>query len=82
MAAGEMAYTCIHCGESYKEKIPAVGHKFQETAVKAGMAKEGSFTEICTICKYIGNEKTVAAVNSIRLSGTSYSYMERSKSLL
>ncbi len=74
MAAGEMAYTCIHCGESYKEKIPAAGHKFQETAVKAGMAKEGSFTEICTICKYIGNEKTVAAVNSIRLSGTSYSY--------
>ncbi len=73
-AAGEVAYTCIHCGESYTEKIPATGHQFQATAVKAGMAKEGRFTEICTICKNIGSEKTVAAVKSIRLSKTSYSY--------
>jgi len=72
--AGEVAYTCIHCGESYTEKIPAMGHKFQATEVKAGMAKEGSFTEICTACKNIRSEKTIAAVKSIRLSRTSYSY--------
>lgn len=74
MAAGETAYTCIHCGESYTEKIPATGHKFQTMAVKAGMAKEGSFTEICIICKNIGSEQMVAAVKSVRLSKTSYSY--------
>lgn len=73
-AAGETVYTCIHCGESYTEKIPMAGHKFQTTVVKAGMEKEGSFTEICTVCKNIGSEKTVAAVQSIRLLKTTYSY--------
>lgn len=71
---GETVYTCVHCGESYTEKIPATGHKFQTTAVKAGMAKEGSFTEICTVCKEIRSEKMVAAVKSIRLSRTSYAF--------
>lgn len=72
--AGEMTYTCIHCGGSYTEKIPMTEHKFQRTVVKAGMAKEGSITEICTVCKNTGSEKMVAAVQSIQLSGTTYSY--------
>lgn len=70
--AGEMTYTCIRCGESYTENIPAAGHQFQVTEVKAGMGKEGSYAEICTICKEHRNEKIIAAVKSIRLSGTAY----------
>lgn len=73
-AAGETVYTCIHCGESYTEKIPAAGHKFQTETAKAGMAKEGGITERCTICKETGSVKTVAAVASVRLSKTSYTY--------
>lgn len=53
-------------------------HSYESwVVVKAGMAKEGSITEICTICQRIGNEKTVAAVESIRLSKTSYAYNEK-----
>lgn len=114
-SAGEAAYTCIHCGESYTEiipatghkpvtdqaipagcetegrtegshceicfqeltaqkKIPPVGHNFQVKTVKAGMAKDGSITETCTVCKKTGSETTVAAVESIRLSKTSFAY--------
>lgn len=78
-AAGETVYTCIHCGESYTEKIPAAGHIFQTETVKAGMAKEGGITERCTVCQKMGNVKTVAAVTSVRLSKTSYTYNGKKK---
>lgn len=50
-------------------------HSYESrVVVKAGMAKEGSITEICTICQRTGNEKTVAAVEFVRLSKTFYAY--------
>lgn len=73
-AAGETAYTCIHCGKSYTEKIAAAGHKYQASVVKASKAKDGQITEICTVCGKEGNGKTIAAVKTIRLSKTSYTY--------
>lgn len=74
MAEGETAYTCIHCGRSYTEKIPKSAHKFRTNTVKAGMVKDGHITEKCTVCGKDGNKKTIAAVKSIRLSKTSYTY--------
>ena len=49
-------------------------HRYESRVVKAGMAKEGSITEICTVCKHTRSETTVAAVQSIQLSGTTHSY--------
>ena len=74
MAEGETAYTCIHCGRSYTEKIPKSAHKFRTNTVKAGMVKDGHITEKCTVCGKDGNKKTIAAVKFIRLSKTSYTY--------
>lgn len=67
---------CEICAQELtaQTKVPPVGHKFQVETVKAGMAKEGSITEICTVCKKTGNIKTVAAVKTIRLSKTSFAY--------
>ena len=38
------------------------------------MVKDGHITEKCTVCGKDGNKKTIAAVKSIRLSKTSYTY--------
>ena len=73
-AEGETVYTCIHCGRSYTEKIPKSAHKFRTNTVKAGMVKDGHITEKCTVCGNDGDKKTIAAVKSIRLSKTSYTY--------
>lgn len=67
---------CEVCGEEIttQKAVPALGHKYQANVVKAGKAKDGQITEKCTVCGKDGNKKTIAAVKSIRLSKTSYTY--------
>lgn len=67
---------CEVCGEEIttQKAVPALGHKYQANVVKAGKAKDRQITEKCTVCGKDGNKKTIAAVKSIRLSKTSYTY--------
>ena len=67
---------CEVCGQEITAQrvIPAAGHEFKNAIVKAGKSKDGFITEKCTVCGEEGDRKTVAAVKTIRLSRTSYTY--------
>lgn len=54
--------------------VPAAGHEFTNVITKAGKLKDGFITERCTVCGKEGDRKTIAAVKTIRLSRTSYTY--------
>lgn len=67
---------CSACGTVVKqgEVLPAKGHVYETTLVKAAPKKEGSITEKCTVCGMEGKTETIAAPKEIVLAKTSYTY--------
>lgn len=55
-------------------QAPRIISTFLESYDFSGKTKDGQITEKCTVCGKDGNKKTIAAVKSIRLSKTSYTY--------
>ena len=74
---GILTYTC-ECGDSYTEKIPAVGHKYiwEDNG-------DGTETQKCTVCGAIGNTRSKNAgditVNSYSGTRTDIKYNQPAK---
>lgn len=47
---GVITYTCTKCNESYTEKIPATGHKYNDVVTEASCDKGGYTLHTCTNC--------------------------------
>lgn len=47
---GVITYTCIECNESYTEKIPATGHKYNDVVTEASCDKGGYTLHTCANC--------------------------------
>lgn len=47
---GVITYTCTECNESYTEKIPATGHKYNDVVTEASCDKGGYTLHTCAIC--------------------------------
>lgn len=47
---GVITYTCTECNESYTEKIPATGHKYNDVVTKATCDKGGYTLHTCANC--------------------------------
>ena len=62
---GLAVYTCSVCGDTYEEKLPALGHSYQSITLDASCTQDGSVTEICDRC---GDKKT----ETIPATGHSY----------
>ena len=61
-AAGVRLYTCVHCGESYTESIPALGHAYNAVVTAPTCEEKGYTTHTCANCGdwYVDSE--VAAI--------------------
>ena len=50
--SGEKVFTCIHCGLTQKETIPATGHNYETTILKEATCTEtGRIKNYCLNCK-------------------------------
>ncbi len=49
--AGQMLYTC-HCGETYTQQIPALGHAYQATVVDPTCDRQGYTSHVCGRCSH------------------------------
>ena len=47
---GVITYTCTECNESYTEKIPATGHKYNDVVTEASCDKGGYTLHTCANC--------------------------------
>lgn len=47
---GVITYTCTKCNESYTEKIPATGHKYNDVVTEASCDKGGYTLHTCANC--------------------------------
>ena len=47
---GVITYTCTKCNESYTEKIPATGHKYNDVVTEASCDKGGYTFHTCANC--------------------------------
>lgn len=47
---GVITYTCTRCNESYTEKIPAKGHKYNDVVTEASCEKGGYTLHTCANC--------------------------------
>lgn len=47
---GVITYTCTECNESYTEKIPATGHKYNDVVAEASCDKGGYTLHTCENC--------------------------------
>lgn len=47
---GVITYTCTECNESYTEKIPATGHKYNDIVTEASCDKGGYTLHTCANC--------------------------------
>ncbi len=47
---GVIIYTCTECNESYTEKIPATGHKYNDVVTEASCDKGGYTLHTCANC--------------------------------
>ena len=47
---GVITYTCTECNESYTEKIPATGHKYNDVVTEASCDKGGYTPHTCANC--------------------------------
>lgn len=47
---GVITYTCTECNESYTEKIPATGHKYNDVVTEASCYKGGYTLHTCANC--------------------------------
>ena len=55
---GENVYTCTVCGHSYSEKIPALGHKWDDGVIArpATKTRKGILKYTCNVCGETRNE--------------------------
>lgn len=47
---GVITYTCTKCNESYTEKIPATGHKYNDVVTEASCDNDGYTKFTCSVC--------------------------------
>ena len=74
--SGIKTYTCQVCGDSYKEVIPATGHKYKETIVSPTYLSQGYTLHTCSYCSssYKDNytdKLVLASVSGFKVSSTS-----------
>ena len=52
---------CAECGEVIvaQKEVPALGHKWKHIVNKAGLHKDGSEYDQCTVCKTVKNKKVL-----------------------
>ena len=50
MVDGYKKYKCSDCGDSYMEKIPALGHNYKEEIIKPTCTTKGYKMNVCTNC--------------------------------
>ena len=61
LVAGEKTYTC-ECGDTYTEKIPAIGHTYKTEKINATCTERGYTTHTCKECGYSYSDTFVAAL--------------------
>ncbi len=61
---GKVTYTCILCGDSYEEEIPAAGHVTTQVTEAATCTENGAVITSCSVCDYVQTEVIPAAGHS------------------
>lgn len=69
-STGVMTYTCISCGASYTETIPASGHSYEATVTAPTCTAAGFTTYRCTICGNNYTDSEIPATGHNYVSGT------------
>lgn len=69
---GEKTHTCVVCGSTKTETIPAKAHTIATTTTPATFTAAGKITSKCSVCKKVISTKTIARIASVTLSPTTY----------
>lgn len=78
---GYVRYVCTYegCNDSYTESIPAKGHDYKQTVTPAQIGKDGKIVKECGNCGAKETTATIAAIDKVTLSATSYTYNEKER---
>ena len=71
--AGVKTYVCS-CGDNYTEVISALGHAYEKKSIPATLKKDGSVTNVCSVCFDTKVAGVIYRAQKIVLNKTDYIY--------